>query len=189
MPVGVNLKTFVCSSTGEGARNQDYRKPVLHSTILVVPLTQPSTWSSWELGPECACSEALTTLVCQPCASLANASANTYRRIKAYSTSLASLGRGQQESQACLECPNALWISVFIGNSLRFLWGLAAESLSVLSDSKVLPTDVGNAVAEVGEIVQSMCRAGLGCSTSPKHEIKLIIVRSPSSVMSGGRTW
>lgn len=54
---------------------------------------------------------------------------------------------------------------------------------------EVSPTDVGNAVAEVGEIAQSMCSAGLDCPTSPKHEIKLIIVKSPPSVMSEGRTW
>lgn len=74
MPVGVNLKTFVCSSTGEGTIKHDYREPVLYVILCAGPCSQQSTWCHWhsllpnvaESWALTACSEAVTTLVYQP---------------------------------------------------------------------------------------------------------------------------
>lgn len=147
MPVGVNLKTFVYSSTGEGTTKHEkhYRNlscmwscvqaPAVNNpcgaidTAFYLMFLRAGPWMCVFWSTPDTCLPAIWT-------SLANASASTYRRLKTDSTWLENLGRGHQESQVCVESPNALWISVFIGNSLQFLWGLAPESSSVLSDSK-----------------------------------------------------
>lgn len=125
---------------------------------------------------------------------LASASANAHRGLKAYSIWLENWGRGHQGRRMCSESPNAslsgLW--VFTGNSLQFFWTFAPESLWMLFGpiEMELLIDVGIAITEVGgkRIAQSMCRPQLGCSTLPKRKIKLLVVRPPSSIMSGGRT-
>lgn len=82
------------------------------------------------------------------------------------------------------------------GCSLEILCSFSEPLLQRVCGCSLAPfrgsmIDVGNAVAEVGgrRIAPSMCRAQLGCSTLPKHKIKLVIGRPPSSIMSGGRTW